>query len=155
MDGQLLPGCREVIADGKESRVVQLNITDRSFVRIGTLGHTCILWFETLFWFTLIVFGAIIFVVVYIDGTGTTVTNGPIVHPQWWVWRVTMEWYWQGKPNPTLNDPGANSGLRGGRPATNCLSHYTAMRPSSLRLLYGHWFQLEWQVSHCQLLSAK
>jgi hypothetical protein len=28
--------------------------------------------------------------------------------------------------NPTLTDPGSNPGLRGGRPATNRLSHGTA-----------------------------
>jgi hypothetical protein len=28
--------------------------------------------------------------------------------------------------NPTWSDPGMNPGLRGGRPATNCLSHDTA-----------------------------
>jgi hypothetical protein len=29
--------------------------------------------------------------------------------------------------NPTLADPGSNTGLRGGRLATNCLSHGTAL----------------------------
>jgi methionyl-tRNA formyltransferase len=29
--------------------------------------------------------------------------------------------------NPTWTHPGLNPGLRGGRPATNCLSHGTAM----------------------------
>jgi hypothetical protein len=58
-----------------------------------------------------------------------------------WVWRPTVEWYWQGKTeglgekhvpmpllsitNPTWIDPGANSGLRDERPATN-LNHGTA-----------------------------
>jgi hypothetical protein len=28
----------------------------------------------------------------------TAATNGHIVHPQIWVWRGTVEWYWQGKP---------------------------------------------------------
>jgi hypothetical protein len=28
--------------------------------------------------------------------------------------------------NPTWTDPGSNPGLRGGRPAANCLSHGTA-----------------------------
>jgi hypothetical protein len=29
--------------------------------------------------------------------------------------------------NPTWTEPGSNPGLRGGRPATNCLSHGTAL----------------------------
>jgi hypothetical protein len=53
-----------------------------------------------------------------------------------------MEWNWQGKTevlgektcpsatlsttNPTQTDPGSNPGLRGGRQATNRLSHGTA-----------------------------
>jgi hypothetical protein len=56
-----------------------------------------------------------------------------------WVWRATVEWYWQGNTlrtrrktcpgatlsttNPTWIDPGANPGLRGERLATNDLSH--------------------------------
>jgi hypothetical protein len=59
-----------------------------------------------------------------------------------WVWRTTVEWYWQGKTeklgrktcpsatlsttNPTWTYSGANPVLRGERPATNHLSHGTA-----------------------------
>jgi hypothetical protein len=59
-----------------------------------------------------------------------------------WVWRATVEWYWQGKikktqrktcptatlstTNPTWINPGANPGLHGERPATNNQSHGTA-----------------------------
>ena len=39
--------------------------------------------------------------------------------------------------NPTWNDPGSNPDLRGERPATNRLSHCTALDPR-LRLR-GHW----------------
>ena len=34
--------------------------------------------------------------------------------------------------NPTWADPGSNPGLRGRRPATNRLSHGTALRPGLL-----------------------
>jgi hypothetical protein len=55
--------------------------------------------------------------------------------PDIWVWRVTVEWYWQeiqgeetcpssslSTTNPTWSHPGANPGLRGERPATNRLA---------------------------------
>jgi hypothetical protein len=61
-----------------------------------------------------------------------------------WVWRMSVKWYIdRGKPenseknnpsatlsttNPTWIGPGANPGLRGERPATNDLSHGTALR---------------------------
>jgi hypothetical protein len=60
-----------------------------------------------------------------------------------WIWRATNRIiYWQGNDeelgenlsqchfvttNPTWIDPGANPGLRGERPATNDLSHGTAI----------------------------
>jgi hypothetical protein len=65
-----------------------------------------------------------------------------------WVWRATVEWYWQGKTeelgetrpsatlsttNPTWIDPGANPGLRGERPATNDLSNGTALSTNLLK----------------------
>jgi hypothetical protein len=82
----------------------------------------------------------------FIDGVRlrlwTDATNGHVVHPpdDTWVCRTTVEWYWQDKPknseknlsqclfstiNPIWIDPGANPGLRGERPAANCLSHGT------------------------------
>jgi hypothetical protein len=75
----------------------------------------------------------------------TATTNGHIVHlsDDVWVWRTTVEWYWQGKtekirrktfPSATLSatnsawiDTDANPGLHGERPATNRLSHGTAL----------------------------
>jgi hypothetical protein len=65
--------------------------------------------------------------------------------PGWYMsWRTTVEWYWRENRrtrkktctsdtlptiNPTLIEPGANPGLRGERPATNHLSHVTALLP--------------------------
>jgi hypothetical protein len=47
-----------------------------------------------------------------------------------WVWRATVEWYWQGNPKncpratlSTWTDPGANPGHRGERSATDRLSY--------------------------------
>jgi hypothetical protein len=66
-----------------------------------------------------------------------------------WVWRTTVQWYWlRGESrrtrretcpsttlsttNPTWIDPDTNPGLRGERPATNHLSHGTAVSPWSV-----------------------
>jgi hypothetical protein len=44
------------------------------------------------------------FIVVHVDGVRlclwTAATNGPVIHlsDDIWVWRATVEWYWQGKP---------------------------------------------------------
>jgi hypothetical protein len=57
-----------------------------------------------------------------------------------WIWRATVEWYLQGNqrtrrrtcPSATLSttwtDPVASADLRAERPATNRLSHSTALR---------------------------
>jgi hypothetical protein len=49
--------------------------------------------------------------------------------------------------NPTWTDPESNPGLRGGRPATNRLSHDTAWRLSCSISLF-------WQLSYCVFASA-
>jgi hypothetical protein len=82
-----------------------------------------------------------------------------------WVWRATVELYWQGKnrrtrrktcpsatlstTNPTWIDTDANPGLLGERPATNDLSHGTARREYTL-LTSGSW-----QNSNKSLLRNK
>jgi hypothetical protein len=44
--------------------------------------------------------------------------------------------------NPTWTDPGSNPGLRGGRPATNRLSHGTALSLLSLLVsMFATYFQ--------------
>jgi hypothetical protein len=52
--------------------------------------------------------------------------------PGWlWWWRIWWNENWQGKPkysekiypSATWPDPGLNPGIRGGKPATNCLSY--------------------------------
>jgi hypothetical protein len=62
--------------------------------------------------------------------------------PRWWVWRATVEKYWQeslrtrrktcpsatlSTTNSTWSDSGAKPGLLVERPATNLLSHGTAL----------------------------
>jgi hypothetical protein len=72
-----------------------------------------------------------------------------------------VEWYWQGKPknaeretcphaclsttNPTWNDQGVNSGLRGEKPENDCLRHGTAetLRSSDM-LVSTHKFTWRW-----------
>jgi hypothetical protein len=72
----------------------------------------------------------------------TAATNGPIFHPpdDIWIWKATVEWYWQGKTEELGEnlsqchfahlkshiDLGANLGFRGERTPTNRLSHGTA-----------------------------
>jgi hypothetical protein len=86
----------------------------------------------------------------------TEVTNVPIVNPpdDIWVWKATVEWYWQGKPmnsggnclsatlttkSPTWTNLGTNLGFHGERPVTNRLSHGTAL---FIRYSQLTWFEL-------------
>jgi hypothetical protein len=74
---------------------------------------------------------------------GTSDTIWPIVpgpDDRWWLWNSRWNENWQGKPkyskktcpsvtlsttNPTWHDQGSNPGRRGGKPATDRLSHGT------------------------------
>jgi hypothetical protein len=90
----------------------------------------------------------LLFVVVHDDGVRlclwTAAASEPIVHPadDIRVWRTMLKWHWRenrralrkaspiatlSTTNPTWIYPGANPDLRGDRPATNRLSHSTAL----------------------------
>jgi hypothetical protein len=73
----------------------------------------------------------------------------------WYIWIIfpcngaPVEWNWEGKtfPSATLSttnltrtDPGSNPGLRGGRTATNRLSHGTALTARLEKLSFIGYF---------------
>jgi hypothetical protein len=86
----------------------------------------------------------------------TAANNGPIVQSQHdtWVWRATVEWYWQYKTekleknlpqcntsttNPTWTGMGANPWLRSRMPLANRLSHDTAFREDLIWIHNVQW----------------